>query len=82
MDFGEETLKAHNYEVDYVISHSLPQEVCSICGYRNPDTITMYFNKLLQHGLKFREWHCGHYHRIQRVMSKFFIHYEDIERIV
>ena len=82
MDFGAATLKANNYEVDCVITHSLPQEVCSVCGYRNPDAITMYFNKLLQDGLKFKEWHCGHYHRIQRVMSKFFIHYEDIERIV
>lgn len=82
MDFGEQTLKKQNYEVDYVISHSLPQEVCSLCGYHNPDTITMYFNKLLQKGLKFTEWHCGHYHRTHRIMSKFFIHYNDIERIV
>lgn len=82
MDFGEETLKAHNYEVDYVISHSLPQEVCSICGYRNPDTITMYFNKLLQHGLKFREWWSGHYHQERRIMCKFNIIYENIVRLV
>lgn len=82
MDFGEETLKAHNYEVDYVISHSLPQEVCSLCGYHSPDAITLYFNKLLQSGLEFKEWHCGHYHTIKRVLGKFFIHYEDIERIV
>ena len=82
MDFGEETLKAHNYEVDYVISHSLPQDVCAACGYTGHDTITMYFNKLLQNGLKFKEWHCGHYHRQKQVMGKFIIHYEDIERIV
>lgn len=82
MDFGEETLRSHNYEVDYVISHSLPQEVCSVCGYRNPDAVTLYFNKLLQLGLKFKEWHCGHYHKTQRVMSRFFIHYGDMERII
>ena len=82
MDFGKNTLKDYNNEVDYVISHSLPQEVCYLCGYHTPDVITMYFNKLLQSGLKFKEWHCGHYHRTHRIMRKFLIHYEDIERIV
>ncbi len=82
MDFGETTLQDHENVVDFVISHSLPQEVCSSCGYRQPDAITMYFNKLLQNGLKFDEWHCGHYHRTQNIMNKFFMHYEDIERIV
>ena len=82
MDFGEQTLREHEYEVDYVISHSLPQEICSVCGYGDPDVTTTYFNKLLRLGLKFREWHCGHYHSTRRVMGRFFIHYEDIERII
>lgn len=82
MDRGEESLRNHDYKVDYVITHSLPQEVCSLAGYRDPDTVTIYFNKLLQNGLKFKEWHCGHYHRTERVMGKFFMHYGDIERII
>lgn len=82
MDFGEKTLKAYNYDVDYVISHSLPQEICSLCGYYNSDTITMYFNKLLQDGLKFGEWWSGHYHQDKRIMCKFNIIYEDIVRIL
>jgi len=82
MEFGERTLKENNYEVDYVIAHSLPQEMCSVCAYRDPDAITRYFNKLLHSGLKFKEWHCGHYHMTERVLDKFFVHYTDIERII
>ncbi len=82
MDFGEKTLKDYNNEVDYVISHSLPQEICSLCGYHTPDAITMYFNKLLQSGLKFKEWWAGHYHQERRIMCKFNIIYEKIVRLI
>ena len=82
MDFGEQTLKENNYEVDYVISHCLPQEAVVLAGFYGSDALTMYFNKLIHDGLKFKEWHCGHYHRNERIMSKFYIHYDDIKRIV
>ena len=82
MEFGEQTLKECGYEVDYVISHSLPQEICSSCGYRTPDAITMYFNSLLQNGLKFKEWWAGHYHQEKRIMGKFNIIYDNIVRII
>lgn len=82
MDFGIETLEKHGWEVDYVISHCFPQEVCSVMGYRSPDVLTNYFNELLQRGLKFREWHAGHYHRSERILGKFFVHYEEIVRIL
>lgn len=82
MDFGIDILGKHNWEVDYVISHCLPQEVCSMLGYRNSDSLTNYFNELLHNGLKFKEWHAGHYHVNERIMGKFYIHYEDIMRII
>lgn len=82
MDFGVETLNKHNWEVDYVISHCLPQEVCSILGFRRADTLTSYFNELSLNGLKFKEWHAGHYHIQDRVLGKFYIHYEDIVRVL
>lgn len=82
MDFGEETLRNVNYEVDYVISHCLPQDIAFAAGYRGVDCLTMYFNKLLQNGLKFTSWWCGHYHREDRIMGKFNILYEHIVRLL
>lgn len=82
MDFGEKTLDEYNWEVDYVISHSQPQEICSLLGFHTPDPLTMYFNRLLRNGLKFKEWHSGHLHIENKILGKFFIHYEDIERLI
>ena len=70
------------HQVDFVISHSSPQQVCSILGYHNPDRLTMYFDDLLENGLQFKKWHSGHLHIEEVVMSKFCIHYEGIERVV
>lgn len=81
MDFGEDILEKHNWEVDYVISHSQPQEVCSILGFHTADPLTLYFNRLLQKGLRFKEWHSGHLHVEQRVLGKFYIHYYSVVRI-
>lgn len=81
MNFGEKTLSDAGYKVDYVISHCLPQEIASIAGYHNCDVLTMYFNKLLQNGLIFDSWWCGHYHRNDRIMGKFYILYKDIVRL-
>lgn len=82
MDRGVKNLGKVNNEVDFVITHCLPQDVASAAGYRSPDKLTMYFNSLLQDGLKFHRWYCGHYHGERSVMGKFIIKYEDIERIV
>lgn len=84
MQHGIETLAAHNNEVDFVISHCLPQEVASIfsMGLYEPDRLTMYFNKLLHNGLKFTRWYCGHYHINRRIMGKFDVLYDDMQRIV
>lgn len=82
MDFGLKTLGERGYKVDYVITHCLPQEVCSMLGFREPDTITLYFNTLLRNGLKFTKWYCGHYHLNTQIMGKFNILYESIVRIV
>lgn len=82
MDFGLKTLEEHDYKVDYVISHCLPQAIAVVMGYRGADILTMYFNKLIENGLEFKEWYAGHYHRNERVLGKYYVLYEDILRIV
>lgn len=84
MDFGIKTLEENDYKVDFVITHCLPQSVASLFsnGLYKADKLTMYFNQLLDNGLQFQDWYCGHYHTFQDYMSKFHIRYETIERIV
>lgn len=83
MRHGIDTLSHVNFQVDYVITHCLPQEAASIfsMGLYKSDSLTMYFNKLLHDGLKFEHWYCGHYHIDRRIMSKFDILYEKIVQI-
>ena len=60
---GIKNLEKVNFEVDYVITHCLPFKISSQLYPDDDDIATLYFDSLLAKGLKFKEWHCGHYHR-------------------
>ena len=83
MQRGIENLTKHNNKVDYVITHCLPTSIASCVshGFYKPDELTDYFDELINNCLQFKEWHCGHYHRITRFMGVYNIHYEDIYRL-
>ena len=81
MAFGLQTLEQHGNRVDYIVSHCCPQEVASLCGFRDPDKLTQYFNTVA-HTVRFDRWYFGHYHDERQIMSKFILLYEKIERIV
>lgn len=82
MQRGIQNLEQHGYQVDYVISHCLPQTVAATGGFFKPDALTEYFDELIFNGLTFKEWHCGHYHKDIRLLDKYYIHYHGIERLV
>lgn len=76
---GLQSLAHHENRVDYVISHCLPQSI-----YSNgvEDVLTAYFDRLLDQGLTFERWFCGHYHRDHAITERFQILYRDVLRIV
>lgn len=82
MKRGEKSLSDVNYEVDYIITHCLPQELASVLGFKNSDCLTRYFDDLLHNDLKFVKWYCGHYHCEKQIFGKFNILYEKIIRII
>lgn len=79
---GIKNLEKVNFKVDYVITHCLPFKVSSKLYSDDDDIATLYFDSLLDKGLKFKEWHCGHYHRTEKLENKYYIHFNDIQRIV
>ena len=81
MQRGAGSLYMHNYDVDFVVSHCLPQSVASMLGFYGSDRLTKYFDSLLDSGLKFKRWYSGHYH-ICKDIDQYTILYEKIERIV
>lgn len=83
MDFGKATLEANNWEVDYVLSHCLPRDVNAALGFFNPDSLNLYFEELVQSGLKFQSWWSGHLHRNEfGVFGKYNVLYEKIVRLL
>lgn len=83
MKRGIENLKKVNFEVDYVISHCLPLNVISSLYKDSSDKLTKYFDKLVfGYGLKFKQWHAGHYHTEKRIYCQYDIHYKKIVRLL
>lgn len=87
MENGRKNLEKVNYKVDYVLTHCLPQSVLIILlhkYYTNPesDRLTTYFQELINEGLEFTKWYCGHYHLEEAVMCNYEVLYENIRRIL
>lgn len=82
MKNGLENLKKNNFQVDYIITHCLPQSVASIfsMGIFKPDIITKYL-EVINNKTKYIKWFCGHYHTNQQIMNSIIL-YEQIIRVV
>lgn len=94
--YALENLEKHNWEIDYVLSHTCPGDIGVKIAEKywfgpyssNPkynkfidkacDSTSKFFNMLIANGLKFKEWHFGHYHEDIVVDKKFFGHYKEI----
>lgn len=79
---GKQNLESVNYKVDYVITHCLPQTIASDMDYPEGDVLTAYFDDLINRGLQFYKWYCGHYHKNRAYSPQYEILYEDIARII
>lgn len=71
-------------QVDFVISHCLPQSLTGDIPRvgKDPDVLTAYFDELLQNGLQFDKWYCGHYHVDRQLRERFSILYRNMIRIL
>ena len=69
---AEQTLKACEYKVDYILTHTVPQSVIHYLGLV-PDMhdaeLTGYFEWLYDE-LEFKRWFAGHFHVNQLVRDK------------
>lgn len=79
--FGLRMLQENGNKVDYIITHCAPQEIASICGFRDSDELTRYFD-MIKTIADFDAWYFGHYHKEGRIYSRFNLFYEQIMRII
>lgn len=60
---GSENLNLSNWNVDYIITHSLPSEIVTQCFNEvcSPDALTDYLS-FIDRKTEFKKWYTGHYH--------------------
>ena len=77
-----ENLIAHQYQVDYIISHCAPTDIQKILNpYYQADELTNFLMKEVAAKVSYRMWYCGHYHVNRHVNDSFTCLYNHIERI-
>lgn len=83
MDFGLKNLAEHGNKVDYIITHSCPQQVASVFSFGRfkPDIITKYFDEIAVN-VEFKRWYFGHLHDNRRIIDKYELLYEQIVQIL
>jgi len=83
-----------DWKVDFVVAHTCPEEVSRMILTRNGkefysiDPTSKFFSHLISEGLRFKEWHFGHWHEdgvysmnIGEEYLTFKCHYTKIEEI-
>lgn len=69
-----QNLKAHNNEVDYVITHTAPKEIIRYMG-KYPDEHDAQLTGFLEwvmYEVKFKRWFFGHWHIDRQIKDRFY----------
>ncbi len=69
---ASENLAKHNFEVDYILSHTAPTEIIRMMG-KFPDAHDMELTGYLEwvmHETKFKKWFFGHWHIDKDITDK------------
>ena len=81
MQYAVDNLTKHDGHVDYIIAHTAPDTIISLCGlssdYIDPTT---RFLEFIVNNTKFDRFFCGHLH-MDKTISKYTILYEDVIEI-
>jgi len=82
--YALDNLSKHSYKVDYVITHTCPEEIMCEFIHRTPktklkfeDPVALFLNEV-NSLLEFKEWHFGHLHTNAKVETEdgvFMCHY-------
>lgn len=69
MDYGSRQLEKENFEVDVIVSHTMPSssvsEFCDRFGYHQDRVSdpTARFLEFVKNETKYSKWFCGHFHK-------------------
>lgn len=77
-DYAIENLNKHNNEVDFILTHTCPDEIGNILmRTKVEDDPTSKFLTFISQSVIFKQWHFGHFHMDKQISSKYYIHYNN-----
>lgn len=83
MQHGMDTLEAHGWKVDFILTHTMPQSLLAPvldCDYE-PEPTRTYFDQVYQR-TEFQYWYCGHFHEeIDSPECRIRVIYNDVVRL-
>ena len=77
-----DNLAEHNYQVDYVLTHTCPDELLQPFFHfsdTTPSTTGKFLNHIA-HTISFKEWYFGHMH-VDQDFGKYHVMYQTIKQI-
>ena len=91
-----DNLEKHNYEVDYVLTHSAPTNILySINPYYQSDALNNFLYSLVRKSLfeakekneknnvlKYKHWYIGHYHIDKKIDDKHTVLFNDVVELI
>lgn len=83
MEHGRKTLNTAGWNVDIVLTHSLPSRIQNVLFRDNEyktNALTDYFDEI-DNRLDFKMWFSGHYHKPMKYDEKYILVYKDIIRV-
>lgn len=83
---AEATLDAHDWKVDYVVTHTCADSMLSAALYPNAgwehpatDALTHFFERVLGR-LRYKRWYFGHFHRDADLERRHTVLYDEVVR--
>ncbi len=72
-------LDKHNWQVDYVITHTCSGELRNLMGYTGiNDNNNSFFSNIIEPDLKYKHWYFGHFHRDKQLDDKHTVVYDKV----
>ena len=75
-------LDACGWQVDYVATHTVPARILSELRPRmRPDPLNLFLDSV-QDRLTYTKWFSGHLHEDREINERYFLKYQDVERVI
>lgn len=84
MDNTIANLNKHSWCVDLVFTHTCPSRIIPKMIREKPldDPNSLFFDTLIDQGLKFEQWHFGHFHENKAIDTQFRCHFNQKPHLI